>query len=57
MTKVASASSTYAASPLIHHEIDHLDGLIYTARMKNGVAPIPVEKYRQTGQAWAYERP
>ncbi|MEV5880382.1 peptide deformylase [Streptomyces sp. NPDC052101] len=39
---------------LIHHEIDHLDGLLYTARMRPGVAPIPVEEYRQTGRAWAY---
>ncbi|MFF8566371.1 peptide deformylase [Streptomyces albidoflavus] len=41
---------------LIHHEIDHLDGLLYTARMRAGVAPIPVEQYRQTGRSWAYER-
>ncbi|MEU3072271.1 peptide deformylase [Streptomyces laurentii] len=41
---------------LIHHEIDHLDGLLYTARMRVGVAPIPVEQYRQTGSAWAYEQ-
>lgn len=41
---------------LVHHEIDHLDGLLYTARMGTGVAPIPVEKYRQTGRAWAYEQ-
>ncbi|NEB86907.1 peptide deformylase [Streptomyces anulatus] len=41
---------------LIHHEIDHLGGLLYTARMNVGVTPIPVEQYRQTGQAWAYER-
>ncbi|MEU8543257.1 peptide deformylase [Streptomyces sp. NPDC048717] len=41
---------------LIHHEIDHLDGLLYTARMRTGVAPIPVEQYRQTGSAWAYEQ-
>ncbi|WKE69761.1 peptide deformylase [Streptomyces sp. WP-1] len=40
---------------LIHHEIDHLDGLLYTARMRTGVEPIPVEEYRQTGRAWAYE--
>ncbi|MFG3323664.1 peptide deformylase [Streptomyces sp. NPDC048171] len=40
---------------LIHHEIDHLDGLLYTARMRTGVHPIPVEEYRQTGRAWAYE--
>ncbi|MFP3114588.1 MULTISPECIES: peptide deformylase [Streptomyces] len=41
---------------LIHHEIDHLDGLLYTARMRAGVTPIPVEQYRQTGRSWAYER-
>lgn len=41
---------------LIHHEIDHLDGLLYTARMRAGVHPIPVEEYRQTGRAWAYEQ-
>lgn len=40
---------------LIQHEIDHLDGLLYTARMPPGVDPISVEKYRQTGRAWAYE--
>ncbi|MGW0822125.1 peptide deformylase [Streptomyces sp. NPDC002845] len=40
---------------LIHHEIDHLDGLLYTARMRTGVGPIPVEEYRQTGRAWAFE--
>ncbi|MGW1074315.1 peptide deformylase [Streptomyces sp. NPDC002537] len=41
---------------LIHHEIDHLGGLLYTARMRTGVDPIPVEEYRQTGRAWAYEQ-
>jgi peptide deformylase len=40
---------------LIHHEIDHLDGLLYTARMRTGVEPIPVEEYRQTGRAWVYD--
>ena len=40
---------------LIHHEIDHLDGLVYTARMRPGVEPIPVEEYRQTGRTWAYD--
>ncbi|WP_256338926.1 peptide deformylase [Streptomyces sp. 2112.3] len=40
---------------LIHHEIDHLDGLLYTARMRTGVDPISVEEYRQTGRAWVYE--
>lgn len=40
---------------LIHHEIDHLDGLLYTARMRAKEALIPVEQYRQSGQAWSYE--
>ncbi|MEU1325227.1 peptide deformylase [Streptomyces microflavus] len=41
---------------LVHHEIDHLAGLLYTVRMRTGVDPIPVEQYRQTGQAWAYDQ-
>jgi peptide deformylase len=41
---------------LIHHEIDHLDGLLYTTRMRTGIEPIPVEEYRQAGRAWVYDR-
>ncbi|MFE0425539.1 peptide deformylase [Streptomyces sp. NPDC058953] len=41
---------------LIHHEVDHLDGFLYSARMRSGVTPIPVEQYRQSGRAWAYDR-
>ncbi|MGA5270293.1 peptide deformylase [Streptomyces lydicamycinicus] len=40
---------------LIHHEIDHLDGLLYTVRMLPGIEPIPVEEYRQSGHAWVYD--
>ena len=40
---------------LIHHEIDHLDGLLYLARMRTGVQPLPVEEYRKVGRAWSYE--
>ncbi|GAA2656341.1 hypothetical protein GCM10009864_22890 [Streptomyces lunalinharesii] len=40
---------------LVHHEIDHLAGLLYTARMRTGIEPIPVEEYRQTGRAWIYD--
>ncbi|MFI0714073.1 hypothetical protein ACH4SK_26125 [Streptomyces inhibens] len=40
---------------LIHHEIAHLDGLLYTARMRTGADPISMEKYRQTGRAWVYD--
>ncbi|MFF0294366.1 peptide deformylase [Kitasatospora sp. NPDC004614] len=39
---------------LIAHEIDHLDGLLYTDRMRPGVHPIPVEEYRGTGSTWTY---
>lgn len=40
---------------LIQHEVDHLEGKLYTALMRPGVEPISAEQYRQTGQAWAYE--
>jgi peptide deformylase len=40
---------------LVHHEIDHLDGLLYLSRMRPGVEPISVDEYRQTGRAWAYD--
>ncbi|MBB1254172.1 peptide deformylase [Streptomyces sp. OF3] len=40
---------------LVHHEIDHLDGLLYTVQMRAGVEPIPVEEYRQTGRDWVYD--
>ncbi|MGW4505823.1 peptide deformylase [Streptomyces sp. NPDC004436] len=39
---------------LVHHEIDHLDGHLYADRMRDGVAPISVAEYRQTGSAWSY---
>ncbi|KPI06089.1 Peptide deformylase [Actinobacteria bacterium OK006] len=40
---------------LVQHEIDHLEGIVYTARMRPGVDLISVDQYRQTGRAWAYE--
>ncbi|GAA1964045.1 peptide deformylase [Kitasatospora viridis] len=52
--QVAAATYERGLARLIHHEIDHLDGLLYTARMAAGVEPIPVEQYRQTGHGWAY---
>jgi peptide deformylase len=39
---------------LVAHEVDHLNGVLYTSRMRDGVAPIPVAEYRGTGHAWAY---
>ncbi|GGU37825.1 peptide deformylase [Streptomyces violascens] len=41
---------------LVQHEVDHLEGHLYIARMRPGVDPIPVEEYRQTGRAWAYDQ-
>jgi peptide deformylase len=40
---------------LVAHEIDHLNGVLYTDRMRPGVEPIPVAEYRQGGQQWTYE--
>jgi peptide deformylase len=39
---------------LVYHEIDHLFGVMYKSRMRAGVEPIPVAKYKGTGQQWTY---
>jgi peptide deformylase len=39
---------------LVAHEIDHLDGKLYTERMRPDVEPIPVSEYHGTGQTWSY---
>ena len=39
---------------LVYHEVDHLFGVLYRARMKPGVELIPVSKYTGTGQQWTY---
>lgn len=39
---------------LVGHEVDHLEGRLYSTRMRPGVEPIPVAKYRGTGQSWSY---
>ncbi|MGO1056707.1 peptide deformylase [Crossiella sp. CA198] len=39
---------------LVAHEIDHLEGRLYTDLMEPGVEPIPVEQYRGTGHDWKY---
>jgi peptide deformylase len=43
-----------AMARLAAHEIDHLNGRLYTGRMREGVTPIPVSEYRGTGHSWAY---
>jgi peptide deformylase len=37
---------------LVAHEVDHLEGRLYTDHMRPGVTPIPVEQYRGTGTSW-----
>ncbi len=34
-----------ALARLLQHEIDHLDGLLYTARMRPGVEPISLRRF------------
>jgi peptide deformylase len=48
--------ATYRAglARLVAHEIDHLDGLLYTARMRPGETLIPAGEYRGTGLALDY---
>jgi peptide deformylase len=44
----------HGVARLVCHEVDHLFGKLYRARMKPGVEPIPVAQYKGTGQQWAY---
>jgi peptide deformylase len=39
---------------LVAHEVDHLNGVLYTDRMTSGRAPIPVSEHRQGGEDWRY---
>ena len=43
-----------AMARLVAHEIDHLNGRLYTSRMREDIRPIPVSEYRGTGRTWAY---
>lgn len=36
----------------VQHEIDHLEGHLYTDRMPPGTHPIPLSEYRGTGHSW-----
>lgn len=47
---------TDALARLVAHEVDHLYGMTYRARMLEGTSPIPVEEYRGTGMSWSYDR-
>jgi peptide deformylase len=39
---------------LVAHEIDHLEGRLYTERMAPGARLVPVEQYDGTGEPWRY---
>jgi peptide deformylase len=43
-----------AMARLAAHEIDHLNGMLYISRMRQGTQPIPVAEYHGTGHAWNY---
>uniref|UniRef100_UPI003D72D059 peptide deformylase n=1 Tax=Streptomyces sp. 1222.5 TaxID=1881026 RepID=UPI003D72D059 len=45
----------HGVARLVAHEIDHLEGTLYTARMRPGADPIPVSEYRGTGRSWNYK--
>ena len=45
-----------ALARLVAHEVDHLHGMTYKARMADGTEPIPVEEYRGVGKSWSYDR-
>jgi peptide deformylase len=39
---------------LVAHEIDHLEGRLYSDRMAPGTALVPLEEYRDVGSPWRY---
>ena len=39
---------------LVAHEVDHLHGVLYRERMREGVEPIPVTEYRDGDRDWRY---
>ncbi|MBV9093313.1 MAG: peptide deformylase [Streptosporangiaceae bacterium] len=39
---------------LVAHEVDHLNGTLYTERIRPSAALIPVSEYGGTGERWRY---
>jgi peptide deformylase len=48
---------TNGLARLVAHEVDHLYGTLYLARMREGIEPISVEEYKGVGQSWVYGHP
>lgn len=44
----------HARARLAAHEIDHLQGRLYTDRLSPGARPVPVTEYRGSGTPWQY---
>jgi peptide deformylase len=44
----------HGTARLIAHEVDHLYGVLYRARMRAGIEPISVSEYKGTGRKWSY---
>jgi peptide deformylase len=42
---------------LVAHEVDHLNGVLYTERMRPGAELIPVTEYPGGGKSWRYGLP
>lgn len=49
-------SFTQAAARLAAHELDHLQGALYTARMKPGQLLLTYEEYKEKSQPWKYPK-
>ncbi|MFC8233308.1 peptide deformylase [Streptomyces sp. NPDC056663] len=45
----------YAVVRLVAHEIDRLEGVLYTSRMRPDAEPISVSEYHGTGHTWTYQ--
>jgi len=46
---------THAMARLVAHEIDHLEGRLYSDRLGPGVGLVPVGKYDDSGLPWQYQ--
>jgi peptide deformylase len=44
----------HGTARLVAHEVDHLYGVLYRARMRPGIEPISVSEYKGTGRQWSY---
>ncbi|MCC3317882.1 MULTISPECIES: peptide deformylase [Nocardia] len=54
--ELVTTNYAHGLARLVGHEIDHLDGSLYRARMRSGIEPIPIEQYKQTGRKWVYNK-